>query len=59
MKLFQNLFAKDNGMKIGAPISGKLVSISEVTLPLAKKYWGREPPLSLWMAGFMHHQTAR
>ena len=33
MKLFQNLFAKDNGMKIGAPISGKLVSISEVSDP--------------------------
>lgn len=33
MKLFQNLFAKDNGIKIGAPVAGKLVSISEVSDP--------------------------
>lgn len=36
MKLFQNLFnsnAKDNSIKIGAPISGKLVSIKEVSDP--------------------------
>ena len=32
MKLFQNLFAKD-GMKIGAPVAGKLVSIKEVNDP--------------------------
>ena len=32
MKIFQNLFAKD-GMKIGAPVAGKLVSIKEVNDP--------------------------
>ena len=36
MKLFQSLFnsnAKDNSIKIGAPISGRLVSIKEVSDP--------------------------
>ncbi len=33
MKLFQNLFAKDNGIKVGAPVSGRLVSIKEVNDP--------------------------
>lgn len=33
MKLFQNLFAKDNGIEIAAPVSGKLVSIGEVNDP--------------------------
>lgn len=34
MKLFQNLFtAKDNSIKIGAPVTGKLVSIKEVNDP--------------------------
>lgn len=33
MKLFQNLFGKDSGIKIGAPIAGKLVSIKEVSDP--------------------------
>lgn len=33
MKLFQNLFSKDSGMKVGAPVAGKLVSIKEVSDP--------------------------
>ncbi len=33
MKLFQNLFGKDNGIEIAAPVSGKLVAISEVNDP--------------------------
>lgn len=33
MKIFQNLFAKDDGVKIGAPVSGRLVSIKEVSDP--------------------------
>lgn len=33
MKFFQNLFAKDGGVVIGAPVSGKLVSIKEVGDP--------------------------
>lgn len=33
MKLFQNLFAKDNSISIGAPAAGKLVSIKEVSDP--------------------------
>lgn len=33
MKLFQNLFGKDNGIVIAAPVSGKLVSIKEVSDP--------------------------
>ena len=33
MKLFQNLFAKDNSTRIGAPAAGKLVSIKEVSDP--------------------------
>ena len=33
MKLFQNLFAKDNSIEIGAPAAGKLVSIKEVSDP--------------------------
>lgn len=33
MKLFQNLFAKDNSIRIGAPTEGKLVSIKEVSDP--------------------------
>lgn len=33
MKLFQNLFAKDSGIKIGAPVTGRLVSIKEVSDP--------------------------
>lgn len=33
MKLFQNLFAKDNSIGIGAPAAGKLVSIKEVSDP--------------------------
>ncbi len=33
MKFFQNLFAKDSGIKIGAPVSGTLVSIKEVSDP--------------------------
>lgn len=33
MKLFQNLFAKDSDTKIGAPVTGRLVSIKEVSDP--------------------------
>lgn len=33
MKLFQNLFGKDNGIEIAAPVSGKLVGIGEVNDP--------------------------
>lgn len=33
MKLFQKLFSKDSGIKIGAPVSGKLLSIKEVSDP--------------------------
>lgn len=33
MKLFQNLFAKDSGIKVGAPVAGRLVSIKEVNDP--------------------------
>lgn len=33
MKFFQNLFTKDSGIKIGAPVAGKLVSIKEVSDP--------------------------
>lgn len=33
MKLFQNLFTKDNSIGIGAPAAGKLVSIKEVSDP--------------------------
>ncbi len=33
MKLFQNLFTKDSGMKVGAPVAGWLVSIKEVSDP--------------------------
>ncbi len=33
MKLFQNLFAKDKGIEVAAPVSGKLVSIGEVNDP--------------------------
>lgn len=33
MKLFQNLFAKNDGMVIVAPVAGKLVSIKEVSDP--------------------------
>lgn len=33
MKLFQNLFGKDNGIEIAAPVSGRLVSIGEVNDP--------------------------
>lgn len=33
MKFFQNLFAKGGGIVIGAPVSGKLVSIKEVSDP--------------------------
>lgn len=33
MKLFQNLFGKDNGIEVVAPVSGKLVSIKEVNDP--------------------------
>lgn len=33
MKLFQNLFTKDSGIRIGAPAAGKLVSIKEVSDP--------------------------
>lgn len=33
MKLFQNLFAKEGSIAIGAPAAGKLVSIKEVSDP--------------------------
>lgn len=33
MKLFQNLFGKDNGIEIAAPVSGKLVGLGEVNDP--------------------------
>lgn len=33
MKLFQNLFTKDNGIEIAAPVSGKLIAIGEVNDP--------------------------
>ncbi len=33
MKLFQNLFSKGGGIKIGAPVTGRLVSIKEVNDP--------------------------
>lgn len=33
MKLFQNLFAKSNGMSLAAPAAGKLVSIKKVSDP--------------------------
>lgn len=33
MKLFQNLFGKEDGIEIAAPVSGKLVAISEVNDP--------------------------
>ncbi|MDE7188505.1 MAG: PTS glucose transporter subunit IIA [Lachnospiraceae bacterium] len=33
MKLFQNLFGKDNGIEIAAPVSGRLVGIGEVNDP--------------------------
>lgn len=33
MKLFQNLFGKEDGMKVVSPVSGKLVSIREVSDP--------------------------
>ena len=33
MKLFQNLFTKDNGLGIGAPVAGTLISIKEVNDP--------------------------
>lgn len=33
MKLFQNLFAKEDSIAIGAPAAGKLVSIKEVSDP--------------------------
>lgn len=33
MKLFQNLFAKEGSITIGAPAAGKLVSIKEVSDP--------------------------
>lgn len=33
MKLFQNLFGKDSGIVVAAPVSGKLVSIKEVNDP--------------------------
>jgi len=33
MKLFQNLFGKDDGIKVGAPMAGRLVSIKEVNDP--------------------------
>ncbi|MCM1122557.1 MAG: PTS glucose transporter subunit IIA [Eubacterium sp.] len=33
MKLFQGLFSKDNGRKVGAPMAGKLVSIKKVSDP--------------------------
>ena len=33
MKFFQNLFTKDNSIKIAAPVSGKLVNIKEVNDP--------------------------
>lgn len=33
MKLFQNLFTKDNSIGIGTPAAGKLVSIKEVSDP--------------------------
>lgn len=33
MKLFQNLLGKDNGIEIGSPAGGRLVSIKEVNDP--------------------------
>lgn len=33
MKLFQNLFAKDTGIEVAAPVSGELVGIGEVNDP--------------------------
>ncbi|MCM1039127.1 MAG: PTS glucose transporter subunit IIA [Ruminococcus sp.] len=33
MKLFQNLFGRDGGIMIAAPLSGRLVSIKEVSDP--------------------------
>lgn len=33
MKLFQNIFAKDSGSGIGAPVAGTLISITEVNDP--------------------------
>lgn len=33
MKLFQNLFGKNSGIQIGAPMEGKLVSIKKVSDP--------------------------
>ena len=33
MKLFQGLFSKGNGVKVGAPMAGKLVSIKKVSDP--------------------------
>ena len=33
MKLFQNLLGKDNGIEIGSPVAGRLVSIKEVNDP--------------------------
>lgn len=33
MKLFQNLFSKDSGIKVAAPAAGKLISIQEVNDP--------------------------
>ncbi len=33
MKLFQNIFAKDSGIDIGAPVAGTLISITEVNDP--------------------------
>ena len=34
MMIFQNLFGKDNGIVIAAPVSGKLVSLKEVSDPM-------------------------
>ena len=33
MKLFHNLFGKDNGIEIAAPVSGRLVGLGEVNDP--------------------------
>ena len=33
MKLFQNIFGKDSGIDIGAPVTGTLISITEVNDP--------------------------
>ena len=33
MKFFQNMFGKDNGIDIGAPVAGRLISITEVNDP--------------------------